>query len=100
MIPFFGSRLFVFGFLVIPATLLAITLVEKHPPVRPADANSPTLIWAIDLERANALPRNFRTTDDPLKESKGETLATTVLKDLRASGRGEFTPRVLKHWLR
>src|SRR5207253_1315649 len=96
MIPFFGSRFFVFVFLVIPATLLAITLVEKHPPVRPADANSPTLIWDIDLKLANALPRNFRTTDDPLKESKGETVATTGLKDLRVSGSGEFTPEGLK----
>jgi hypothetical protein len=30
MIPFFGSRLFVFGFLVIPAALLAVTLTQKH----------------------------------------------------------------------
>ena len=96
MIAYFVNRLFVFGLLVIPATLLAITLVEKHPPVRPADADSPTLIWDIDLKLANALPRNFRTTDDSLKESKGETLARTGLKDLRASGSGEFTPEGLK----
>jgi len=96
MVTSFVNRLFVFGFLVVPATLLAITLVEKHPPVRPADADSPTLIWDIDLKLANALPRNFRTTDDPLKEGKGETLATTGLKDLRASGSGEFTPEGLK----
>src|SRR5439155_709488 len=44
----------------------------------------------------NALPRNFRTTNDPLNESKGETLATTGLRDLRASGSGEFTPEGLK----
>ncbi len=96
MVASFVNRLFVFAFLVVPATLLAITLVEKHPPVRPADADSPTLIWDIDLKLANALPRNFRTTDDRFKESKGETLARTGLKDLRASGSGEFTPEGLK----
>src|SRR6266576_795667 len=80
-----------------PAVLLAVDLVTKNPPVRrPADADSPTLIWDIDLKLANALPRNFRTTDDPLNESKGETLATTGLSDLRASGSGEFTPEGLK----
>ena len=53
-------------------------------------------IWDIDLKLAKALPRNFRTTDDPLKASKGETPATTGLSDLRASGSGEFTPEGLK----
>jgi len=87
---------FVFGFLFVPAVLLAATLVQKNPPVRPADADSPVAIWDIDLKLANALPRNFRTTDDPLKASKGETPATTELSDLRASGSGEFTPEGLK----
>jgi len=53
-------------------------------------------IWDIDLKLANALPRNFRTTDNPLKAAKGETPATTGLNDLRASGSGEFTPEGLK----
>jgi len=42
------------------------------------------------------LPRNFRTTNDSLNESQGETLAMTGLSDLRASGSGEFTPEGLK----
>src|SRR3989475_4147553 len=87
---------FVFGFLLVPAALLAVTLVQKNPPVRPADADSPVAIWDIDLKLANALPRNFRTTDDPLKAAKGETPTTTGLNDLRASGSGEFTPEGLK----
>jgi hypothetical protein len=87
---------FIFGFLLVPAALPAATLVRKNPPVRPADANSPVAIWDIGLKLANALPRNFRTTDDPLKASKGETPATTGLSDLRASGSGEFTPEALK----
>jgi protein-tyrosine phosphatase len=90
---------FVFGFLFVPAVLLAATLVQKNPPVRPADADSPVAIWDIDLKLANALPRNFRTTDDPLKASKGETPAATGLSDLRASGSGEFTPEGLKRLL-
>src|SRR6266704_5149481 len=78
-----------------PAVLLAVDLVTKNPPVRPADADSPTLIWDIDLKLANALPRNFRTTDDPLT-GKGSTPGATGLSDLCASGSGEFTPESLK----
>ena len=78
-----------------PAVLLAVDLVPKNPPVRPGDADSPTLIWDIDLKLANALPRNFRTTDDPLT-GKGATPGATGLSDLRASGSGEFTPEGLK----
>src|SRR6266516_1577675 len=78
-----------------PAVLLAVDLVPKNPPVRPADADSPTLIWDIDLKLANALPRNFRTTDDPLT-GKSATPGATGLSDLRASGSGEFTPESLK----
>src|SRR6266496_3011627 len=78
-----------------PAVLLAVDLVTKNPPVRPADADSPTLIWDIDLKLANALPRNFRTTDDPLT-GKGATPGATGLSDLCASGSGEFTPESLK----
>src|SRR5437899_1135632 len=91
-----SRRSFIFAFLLVPAALLAVTLVQKNPPVRPADPWSPVAIWDIDLKLANALPRNFRTTDDPLKASKGETPATIGLSDLRASGSGEFTPEGLK----
>jgi inositol hexakisphosphate len=84
------------GVLLVPVALLADTLVQKNPPRRPADADSPVAIWDIDLKLANALPRNFRTTDDPRKPNKGEPPATTGLSDLRASGSGEFTPEGLK----
>jgi protein-tyrosine phosphatase len=90
------TRSLAFGFVFIPAALLAVTLVQKNPLVRPADADSPVAIWDVDLKLANALPRNFRKTDDPLKANKGETPATTGLNDLRASGSGEFTPEGLK----
>ncbi|MBO0695089.1 MAG: hypothetical protein J2P56_03205, partial [Verrucomicrobia bacterium] len=69
-------------------------LVQKNPPVRPA--GSPTLIWDIDLALASALPRNSRTTDDPLKASGGKTPSTTGLTELHASGSGEFTADNLK----
>src|SRR2546428_11919995 len=90
------TRSLAFGFVCIPAVLLAVTLVQKNPPVRPADAESPVAIWDVDLKLANALPRNFRTTDHPLTASKGETLATTGLSDLRGSGSRELTPAGLK----
>jgi hypothetical protein len=91
-----GSRRFALTFLFAPAALLAVTLVQKNPPVRPPDADSPTLIWDIDLKMANTLPRNFRTTGDPLKESKGQSPTNTGLADLHASGSGEFTADSLK----
>ena len=96
MIGSFGPRLFIFAVFVFPSALPAITLVEKHPPVRPADADSAVAIWDIDLKLAKELPRNLRTTDDPLEVNKGGTPSTTGLRDLRASGSGEFTPDSLK----
>jgi inositol hexakisphosphate len=83
------GRLGTLCFLFSPAALLAVTLIQKNPPVRPT--GSPVLIWDIDLTLAGALPRNFRTTDDPLKASDGKTPSTSGLIDLHASGSGEFT---------
>jgi hypothetical protein len=91
-----GSRLCVFGLVLVPVALLALTLLQNNPPVRPSDADSPVLIWDIDLKLAKTLPRNLRTTDDSLKAIKDETPATTGLSDLRASGSGEFTTEGLK----
>ena len=86
-----GGRLGTFCFLVSPAVFLAITLVQKNPPVRSADA--PVLIWDIDLTLVRALPRNFRTTDDQLQASDSKTPSTSGLIDLHASGSGEFTAK-------
>ena len=49
------------------SAFLAVTLVQKNPPSRSADA--PLLIWYIDLTLAKALPRNLRTTGHPLQAS-------------------------------
>jgi Inositol hexakisphosphate len=97
--PVSGSRWVCLVLLLVPAALFSATLVQKNPPVRPADADSPVLIWDIDLKLANALPRNFRTTDDPLKANKGQTPSDTGLADLHASGSGEFTADGLKLFL-
>ena len=96
LVPSIDGRLFVLGFVIIPAALLAITLVEKNPPVRPADADSAVAIWDIDLKLAKNSPRNFRTTDGPLNAKKDEIPVTNGLRDLHASGSGEFTPEGLK----
>src|SRR5215831_13729009 len=89
-----SSRPLIFGFILVPAAVLAATLMQNNQPPRSPDP--PVLIWDIDLALANALPRNFRTTNDPLEERKAETAATTGLSDLRASGSGEFTSESLK----
>jgi hypothetical protein len=87
----------VLALFVAPATFWsAVPLVQRNPPIRPADAGSPALIWDIDLRLAKTLPRNFRTTDDPLKASDSKIPSTTGLIDLHASGSGEFTADNLK----
>jgi hypothetical protein len=84
-------------FVVAPGALcLGATLAPEHPPVRPADADSPVLIWDIDPKLRNALPRNFRTTDQPLQRVKGPAPDNTGLTDLRASGSGAFSAQGLK----
>src|SRR6266567_5183785 len=73
------------------AATFSATLVQKNPPVRPADADSPVLISDIDLKLAKSLPRNFRTTDDPLESNRAQKIpVSTGLADLHASGGGEF----------
>jgi protein tyrosine phosphatase (PTP) superfamily phosphohydrolase (DUF442 family) len=76
--------------------LCLAALSPEHPPVRPADAASPVLIWDIDPAKASALPRNFRTTEDFPKNETGEPFENAGLKELRASGSGEFTADNLK----
>ena len=78
-----------FRLAVVLATLVTSTLAQNKQPQRSPDP--PVLIWDIDLALANDLPRNFRTTNDQPNESNGETIATTGLSDLRASGSGEFS---------
>jgi protein-tyrosine phosphatase len=78
--------------LLTPAVSFSATLVQKAPRVRPADVGSPVLIWDVDRKLAAALPRNFRTTDDPLRANNGQKIPTkTGLTNLCASGSGEFT---------
>jgi Inositol hexakisphosphate len=96
VIPLFGSRWVYLVLLLTPAALFSATLVQKNPPVRPADADSAVLIWDIDLKLAKNLPRNFRTTDDPLKTGKGQIPSNVGLANLSASGSGEFTADGLK----
>ena len=89
-----GGR-FAFAFVLWPLSLLASDLAQKNQPVRSPD--TPVLIWDIDLKLANDPPRNWRTTDDPLKPGTGEAPPAILgLHDLRASGSGEFTPEGLK----
>src|SRR5438876_9445220 len=91
-----AGRQLALALLFFPTVALLAALVQKNPPVRPADANSPVLIWDVDPNLEKSLPRNFRTTDDGLKASKGQMPANTGLADLRASGSGEFTADSLK----
>jgi hypothetical protein len=89
-----GGR-FAFAFVLWTVGLLASDVAQKNQPVRSPD--TPVLIWDIDLKLANDPPRNWRTTDDPLTPGTSEVPGATLgLRDLRASGSGEFTPEGLK----
>jgi Inositol hexakisphosphate len=94
--PVFDRRRVSLLLLLAPAVVFSDTLVQKNPPIRPADADSPVLIWDVDKKLAKSLPRNFRTTDDPIKANKGQIPSDAGLTDLRASGSGEFTADGLK----
>jgi protein-tyrosine phosphatase len=93
--PSAGWHLVLASFLA-PAAIFSATLVQKTPPTPPADAGSPVLIWDVDPKLEKSLPRNFRTTDDPLKANEDQMPVNTGLADLRASGSGEFTTDGLK----
>jgi Inositol hexakisphosphate len=84
------------GFVLAPAVSRSATLVQRTPPVPPADAASPLLIWDVNPKLNDNLPRNFRTTNDPLKTANGQIPVNIGLADLRASGGGEFTAGGLK----
>jgi Inositol hexakisphosphate len=90
------SGRFAFAFVLGPVGLLASDLAQKNQPVRPPD--KPVLIWDIDVQLANTPPRNLRTTDDPLPPGGTSEAHSAILglRDLRASGSGEFTPEGLK----
>jgi len=85
----------VLAFFLAPPAIFSATRVQKTPPIPPADAGSPVLIWDVDPKLEKSLPRNFRTTDDPLKANKGQMPANTGLADLRQRWWSLFT----FHWL-
>ena len=86
---------FAFAFVLWSVGLLASDPTQNNRPVRSPD--TPVLIWDIDLKLANDPPRNWRTTDDPLTPGTSEAPGAILgLRDLRASGSGEFTPEGLK----
>lgn len=86
----------VLSILLAPVATFSAPLIQKHPPMPPANANSPVLIWDVDLKLKENLPRNFRTTDDSIKAANGESFANAGLAELHASGSGEFTDDGLK----
>jgi hypothetical protein len=89
------SRRLAFALVFWAVKLLASDLKQDNQPVRSPD--TPALIWDIDLNLANVPPRNLRTTDDSLTPGTSEAPSAMVgLRDLRASGSGEFTPEGLK----
>jgi 3-phytase len=69
----------------------SVGLQQKHPPVPPDDATKPMLVWDVAAADREGLPRNLRTTGDPLKPKDGKAPSTLGLAELRASGSAEFT---------
>lgn len=89
------ERIFAFALVFWAVKLLGSHLKQADQPVRSLDR--PVLIWDVDLNLANDSPRNLRTTDDPVSPGTSEAPSALLgLRDLRASGSGEFTPEGLK----
>jgi protein-tyrosine phosphatase len=92
---FLESRPFALALVFWAVNLFASDLKQDNQPVRSPD--TPVLIWDVDLNLANDPPRNLRTTDDPVSPGTSEAPSALLgLRDLRASGSGEFTPEGLK----
>ena len=68
-----------------------VALEQRYFPTPPADAKNPVLVWDVAPGQPAALPRNFRTTSDPLKPSTEKAPDLTGLADLHAAGSGAFS---------
>jgi len=75
-------------------------LQQKHPPTPPEDASKPLMVWDIAVADRAGMPRNFRSTDDPLKVTDGKAPNVQGLTELRSSGSGEYTEANLKLMLK
>jgi protein-tyrosine phosphatase len=82
--------------LALVADLAAAPLVQKSPPTPAEDAAQALLVWDVAPELRDALPRNFRTTDQPLVVKDGRAPSSAGLTTLHESGGAEFTPAGLK----
>src|SRR5205814_5683739 len=58
--------------LLTPAASFSAALVQRNPAMRPANADSPILIWDVDLKLAKSLLRNFRETGEHLEAQSGQ----------------------------
>jgi protein-tyrosine phosphatase len=61
------------------------------PPSPPADAGAPLLVWDVPPAARDSLPRNLRSTDQPIVAGGGREPSTLGLSELRASGSGQFS---------
>jgi hypothetical protein len=68
-----------------------VILQQKYPPTPPEDATKPLLVWDVAAADRTGLPRNFRTTSDPIKSKDTQVPNLVGLAELHASGSGEFT---------
>jgi hypothetical protein len=68
-----------------------VILQQKYPPTSPEDATKPLLVWDVAAADRTGLPRNFRTTSDPIKSKDAHSPNMIGLAELHASGSGEFT---------
>ncbi len=81
------------------SSLRAAPLEQKNPPVAPADAGQPLLVWDVAPELRNGLPRSFRTTDDKVPTKEGRVPSLSGLDRLHESGSAEFTDAGLQAML-
>lgn len=79
--------------------IVAAPPIVTAPPAPPADADRPVLVWDSAPETWKGLPRNFRTSSDPLPDGVDTPPDIAGLATLRASGSGQFTAANLESML-
>lgn len=68
------------------------------PPADAAGIEAPTLI--LNIETECGLPKNFRTTQNPLQNTSDKQPSTDGLKSLNASASGQFSEKSLNEILK
>src|SRR5437762_489169 len=87
-----AGRQLALALLFFPTVALLAALVQKNPPVRPADANSPVLIWDVDRSQS-AIEGDETARMESLK--RGSKIAVSPGAAVKKPGVTPITPQTV-----